>query len=194
MFTGAKPKEEVMSNRVQVIACLCAAVMFLAGCSGGTEKQGEEVSVLKEYPIAGSNDAITQSGVEADAEVTSDGNGSFRITADQPTTVRLYETGDLDVEDARVIYQARIRTEGVEGKVYLEMWCTFAGKGEFFSRALDAPLSGSTEWTSQETLFFLKKGENPDNVRLNLVVDGKGTVWIDDVRLVKGPLTKRVTT
>ncbi len=175
-----------MSARMQVIACLY--VVFLAGCSDKTEKQTEEVSLLRQYPIAGSNDAITQLGVEADAEVTSDGNGSLRITADQPTTVRLYETGDLDVEEARVIYQARLRTEGVEGKVYLEMWCTFAGKGEFFSRALDAPLTGSTEWTSQETPFLLKKGENPDNVKLNLVVDGKGTVWIDDVRLVKGPL------
>jgi hypothetical protein len=59
---------------------------------------------------------------------------------------------------------------------------------EDFARALQAPLSGSTEWTSQETLFFLKKGDNPDNVKLNVVIDGTGTVWVDDVRLIKGPL------
>jgi hypothetical protein len=40
----------------------------------------------------------------------------------------------------------------------------------------------------QETPFFLKKGENPDNVKINLVVNGKGSVWIDDIRLVKAPL------
>jgi hypothetical protein len=68
------------------------------------------------------------------------------------------------------------------------MWCNFAGRGEYFARALQAPLSGSTEWTSQETLFFLKKGDNPDNVKLNVVIDGTGTVWVDDVRLIKGPL------
>jgi hypothetical protein len=68
------------------------------------------------------------------------------------------------------------------------MWCHFPEKGEFFSRALQSPLSGSQEWTSQETPFLLKKGENPDNVKINLVVNGKGNVWIDDIRLVKSPL------
>jgi hypothetical protein len=38
------------------------------------------------------------------------------------------------------------------------------------------------------TPFFLKKGENPENVKLNLVVDGVGTVWIDDIQLIRGPL------
>lgn len=180
-----------MSDRAQIGAWVLAAAIVL-GCSGQKSETGGEPVVLKEYPIGGSNDALTQSGVEADAAVTSDGNGSLRITAEEPTTVRLYETGDLDVEGARVVYQAKLRTEGVEGKVYLEMWCSFAGKGEFFARSLQTPLTGSTEWTSQETLFFLKKGDNPDNVKLNIVVDGKGTVWIDDVRLIKSPLGGRV--
>jgi hypothetical protein len=68
------------------------------------------------------------------------------------------------------------------------MWCHFPGKGEFFSRGLQTALTGSSDWNSQETFFFLKKGENPDNVKLNLVISGKGTVWIDDIHLIKGPL------
>ena len=85
-------------------------------------------------------------------------------------------------------YQARLRTEDVQGQVYLEMWCHFPDKGEFFSRSVDTPLTGSTEWTTEETPFSLKKGENPDFVKLNLVFDGTGTVWIDDIRLLKAPL------
>ena len=102
--------------------------------------------------------------------------------------IRLFETGDVDVEDARLTYQAKVRTEGVEGQVFLEMWCQFAGKGEYFSRDLETPQTGTTEWSTEETPFFLKKGENPDNVKLNLVVNGSGTVWIDDIRLFRGPL------
>jgi hypothetical protein len=49
-------------------------------------------------------------------------------------------------------------------------------------------MSGTNGWTSVETPFFLKKGEKPDNVKLNVVVDGTGTVWIDDIKLMKGPL------
>ena len=76
----------------------------------------------------------------------------------------------------------------MQGQFYLDMWCSFPGKGEFFSRALQAPLTGTMEWTTQETPFFLKQGENPDNVKLNLVIDGSGTVWIDDITVTKGPL------
>jgi hypothetical protein len=165
---------------------LLSVVLAASGCSKPSTEQ--EVVVLREYPMTGSLDVLTQDVAQMDDAVSADGNGAVRIHVDAPSTIRLYETGDLDVEDARVIYQARIRTEGVEGAVYLEMWCTFAGKGEFFSRALQSPITGTTEWTSQETLFFLKQGENPDNVKLNLVIDGKGTVWIDDIKLVKGPL------
>lgn len=46
-------------------------------------------------------------------------------------------------------------------------------------------IAGSKDWTTLETDFFLKAGENPDNIRLNIVIAGTGTVWIDDVRLVK---------
>jgi hypothetical protein len=140
------------------------------------------------FPVDNLEGITTKSGVEIDKAVSSDGKGSLKITATEPTVVRLFEVGDIDVENARLIYRAKVRTENVDGKVYLEMWCNFPGKGEFFSRGLQTPLTGTTDWTSEETPFFLQKGENPDNVKLNLVIDGKGTAWIDDVRLKKGPL------
>jgi hypothetical protein len=160
--------------------------------SNGTTRLSRSMTIeaveLKKFPIDKMDGIITQSGVQIDRQISSDGNGSLRIEATQPTTVRLFEAGDIDVENARLIYQARLRTENVEGQVYLEMWCHFPGKGEFFSRGLETPLTGTTEWTTEETPFFLKAGENPDNVKLNLVIDGKGTVWIDDIRLLKGTL------
>jgi hypothetical protein len=73
----------------------------------------------------------------------------------------------------------------LQGKAYLEMWCRFPGQGEFFSRALNQTYSGSNEWSSTETPFILQQGQKPDLVRLNVVVEGTGTVWIDDIRLLK---------
>lgn len=165
--------------------CVCVAMIFVVvGCS----KPPNQVAELKRFSIDNLEGLITQSGVQIDKQISSDGNGSLRITATEPMVVRLFEVGDIDVENVRLIYQARVRTENVEGQVYLEMWCHFPGKGEFFSRGLQAPLTGSTDWITEETPFFLKKGENPDNVKLNLVINGKGTAWIDDIRLLKGPL------
>jgi hypothetical protein len=159
-------------------------ILVVIGCS----KPSQQVVEIKKFPVDSMEGIITQSGVEIDKAVSSDGKGSLRITATEPTVVRLFEVGDIDVENARLIYQAKVRTENVEGKVYLEMWCHFPGKGDFFSRGLQTPLTGTTGWTTEETLFFLQKGENPDNVKLNLVIDGKGTAWIDDIHLLKGPL------
>jgi hypothetical protein len=160
------------------------SALLLAACSAGTEP----VVTLKTYPITEPLDVLTRDVTQIDTAVSSDGNGSLRVHVEGPTTIRLYETGDLDVEDARITYAAKLRTEGVAGTVYLEMWCVLTGQGESFSRALHAPLTGTTDWTSQETPFFLQKGQNPDNMKLNLVIDGSGTVWIDDIRLLKGPL------
>ena len=159
-------------------------IAFVVGCS---RPSGETVE-LRHYAVTDLNEVITRSGVEFDRDISSDGDGSLRIAAHQPTTVRLFETGELDVENARLSYQAKLRTEDVQGRVYLEMWCRFPGKGEFFSRALDTAVSGTVEWASQQTPFFLKSGENPDNIKLNLVIDGSGTVWIDDIRLVQTAL------
>jgi len=150
--------------------------------------QGTEITELKRFPLDDLTGIIMKSNVQMDKEISSDGSGSLRIEATKPVVIRLFETGDIDIENARLIYQARVRTENVEGQVYLEMWCHFAGKGEYFSRGLMMPLTGTTDWTTEETLFFLKKAENPDNVKLNLVINGKGTAWIDDIRLLKGPL------
>ncbi|MFQ6104498.1 MAG: hypothetical protein ACE5OP_09430 [Candidatus Glassbacteria bacterium] len=168
------------------LAVYAGAVLVIAviGCS----KQAVEPIELKRFPVDKLVGLVSQSNVMLDKEVSSDGNGSFKITVTEPTVVRLFEVDDIDVEDARLIYEAKLRTEDVEGKVYLEMWCHFTGLGAYFSRSLETALTGTVEWTTEQTPFFLKKGENPDLVKLNLVIDGKGTAWIDDIRLIKGPL------
>lgn len=173
-----------MKKTLSILCLIIAAALVFGGCP----RASEEVKTLEQYPIDSLEGIITKSGVALDTEVTSDGKGSLRVSAKEARQVPLFETGEIDVENARLIYQAKVKTEAVVGKVYLEMWCHFPGKGEFFSRGLHSAPTGTTEWTTQETPFFLKKGENPDNVKLNLVIDGKGTAWIDDVRLIKGPL------
>ncbi|MHC4603519.1 MAG: DUF4190 domain-containing protein [Planctomycetota bacterium] len=170
------------------IAITAPFLIYMEASSVDSQHMQAEVEVteLKSFPLDSLEGIITQSGIQFDKQISSDGNGSLRMEATESTTIRLFETGDIDIEDARLIYQARLRTEDVEGRVYLEMWCHFAGVGESYSRGLLTPLTGTTEWTTEEIPFFLKKGENPDNVKLNLGIKGKGTVWIDDIRLLKG--------
>jgi len=185
--TRASERPQMSYRNAQVLTGLTLTILFLtAGCSS----RGDDATVeIRNYPIDELAGIVTTDGVHFDDAVSSDGHGSLQITTAEPTTVQLYETGDIDVENARLVYEAKIRTEGLEGQAYLEMWCQFSGKGDFFSRALHAPISGTNDWTTQQTIFFLREGENPDNVRLNIVIKGRGKAWIDDIRLVRGPLS-----
>ena len=166
------------------LAVFICLLMLPSGCT----KKPEQMVELKKYSLDTLEGVITQSGVEIDQSVSSDGKGSLKVSLSQPTIVHLFETGPVDAENSRLLFRAKVRTEGVSGKAYLEMWCHFPDKGEFFSRGLQSAVTGTTQWTSQEIPFFLKKGERPDNVKLNLVIDGTGTAWIDDISLWKGPL------
>ena len=105
-------------------------------------------------------------------------------------TIHLFEVENPGVEQCMVTYRAKLKTENLTEQAYLEMWCRFPGKGEFFSRGLAHTVTGSNDWASYETHFLLKKGEKPDLIKLNLVVKGAGKVWVKEVELLKGPLPK----
>jgi hypothetical protein len=181
---AGKKKGDPPMNKFHPLFFMGLFSVLILGCS----LSAQDVTELKKFPVDSLDGVLTRNGVQLDKQNSSDGKGSLKIIASQPLTVRLFEVPGLEVDDARLIYRAKVRTEGVEGLVYLEMWCHFPGKGEFFSRGLQTPLSGTTNWTTEETPFFLKKGEKPDYVKLNLVVNGKGTAWIDDIRLLRAPL------
>jgi hypothetical protein len=169
---------------------MLAGLVLLAGCAQEEEVDVEpDAEVIAEFPIDGSKAAAdTVNAVIFDPVDSADGNGAFKMIAEEPINVTLFELGDLDVEDTQLTYNAMVKTEDVDGQVYIEMLCAFPDGNEYFSRALDSQVVGSVDWTEQETPFYLQQGENPTNVKLNLVIYGTGTAWIDDITVTKQPL------
>ncbi len=161
---------------------------LMAGLAMSCAKPSSKDIALKAYSLDSLDGVIQASGVEVDRAVKKEGEAALKITLTEPSVIPLFETGDIDVENATLVYQAKVRTQDAQGNVYLEIWCRFEGKGEFFSRGLQSPMKGTLGWTSQETPFFLKAGENPDNVKLNIVSEGTGTIWVDGIRLLKRKL------
>jgi hypothetical protein len=85
----------------------------------------------------------------------------------------------------------RIRYQRVEGAGFLEMWSVFPGLGRYFSRTLDtegpvARIAGSSDWRTFELPFRVQDGVPPSRLEVNLILPGKGTVWIDSLQLVAG--------
>ena len=125
--------------------------------------------------------------ISVDPKVKTEGAVSVRISTLWPTTICLGEVSRLDIHNAKLVYEAKVRSEGLEGTTFLEMWCHVAG-GQYFSRGMNSVVTGTTDWKKLETPFFLQPGQKAEKVTLNIVINGKGTVWVDDVRLLKQPL------
>ncbi len=100
----------------------------------------------------------------------------------------LFEVVEPAVEHCLLTYRADLRTSDLDRGAYLEMWCRLPGRGEFFSKGANQTVSGTTSWSSREVPFYLKAGQRPDLIRLNLAFEGAGTVWIRNVEVLRTPL------
>lgn len=133
-----------------------------------------------------SNTQLRQSdNMHFTSDISSDSDGSYMLPADSSAVFPLLAVHNIDVENTVIVYSAYVKTIDVKGRCYLEMWCFFPGRGRFFSRGLDNTLTGNNDWTEVTTPFFLKEGENPDSIHLNLIIEGSGTVYIDNIRLLQ---------
>ncbi len=167
-------------------SCIAVAVACIAIAAVLLLTLGSRAGELQKLSLDDASAVALQ--IQADSEVKVEGKASIRITTPGPVTVCLAEVKDLkEIDDARVVYRAKVKCRELQGKAYLEMWCHFGDKA-YFSKGLQSAVAGSMDWKTLETPFFLKKGENPDRITLNLVITGKGAVWIDDIVLSKEKL------
>jgi len=164
---------------VKLLIMLVASTVFVA--SAGRPASGQELRRL-------SLDDAAAIGLKlrTDTAVKVEGAASLRIETPWPTSVCLGEVSGVDVEAAQLLFRARVRT-ALEGDAFLEMWVHVAG-GQYFSRGMNDTVKGKSDWKAIQTPFNFQKGQKPDKVTLNLIVNGKGTVWVDDVVLTKAPL------
>jgi hypothetical protein len=124
--------------------------------------------------------------IQTDTQVKTEGKGSIKITTQWPTTICLGEVSSLNVENAKLWYKAKVKSD-LDGSAFLEMWAHVGG-GQYFSRGMNDVVSQKTDWKIIQTPFLFQKGQRLDKVTLNLIINGKGTVWIDDIVLSKEPL------
>ena len=110
------------------------------------------------------------------------------VSTNEKTTVRLFEVPITDQEQCMLTYRFRIKTEDLKASVYPEMWCRLPGQGEFFSRGLNQKVRGTNDWMSLEIPFYLKEGQRPELLKLNLVFEGAGIVRLKEIGVLATPL------
>ncbi|GAB4272993.1 MAG: hypothetical protein Kow0029_12180 [Candidatus Rifleibacteriota bacterium] len=121
--------------------------------------------------------------IELDSECKVEGNNSIKITAVTPCRVTIHKIDGMGRDNFNLKTYLMIKTELEEGTVILETLVKVKG-GIYFSRALDQKVCGSSDWKQIYTNFRFKKDESPDEVLVNLIIEGRGIVWADELKFV----------
>ncbi len=135
------------------------------------------------------NSAAVWPKTSTDAEIRREGRPALRIETGNDrsgaTAITLARLPAPRVPDAggQYVYSAWAKAKALSGPAYLEMWVEMPDGKSYFSRGLNSTIRGDTDWVRLTAPFFLKAGQQPKLVTLNLVVVGQGTVWIDDANL-----------
>jgi hypothetical protein len=120
-----------------------------------------------------------------------DGKAAVRIVNPGPGTMRttLHVFREPAIKTPYWSVRGRVRTEGVVGQGFLEMWSDLAGGGSFFSRTLSPSgplknLEGTQGWRAFILPFQSEPGRPPPvQLTVNVVLPGPGTVEVGPLEL-----------
>ena len=174
---------------------LLLTVLMLSGACYEPTKPAERIWENAVTSLDGLH-ALTEGVMQLDTETSFDRNGSLRVETLGDSEFFLYAIeGDalagVNLENAQISYQARIRTEGLDGEAPIQLGVRIAG-GDTYQAVPDMPpLEGSTDWVMQEANFFTGRGEKPDGIFVMLAVKGAGLVWVDHLKVLSTPRRAR---
>jgi len=168
-------------------------IVILHSICGGYQSYAQD-EIEFDYPLDSLNEVITQSGVQIDSEISTDNQGSLYINTSEPKTIELIELNKEDFKNKRLTFKAQMRsqdlqaTDDMRGISYIELAAKFPNGEELVSRGPRIPINGTTDWRPVDTVLYIDKNELPESIKLNLVVEGVGEVWIDSAELEAIPL------
>lgn len=110
-------------------------------------------------------------------------------SSSRPRRVHLV-TIDRPGVSGRYAVEGRVRYTNVAGRAYLEMWSVLADGSRYFTRTLASAgplqtITGTSGWRAF-ALPFDPAGSRPQSLELDLVLPGRGTVWVGPLRLSAG--------
>jgi len=162
-----------------------SALALLVAAAGCNKKGPAAPSDIEYFACDSMEKVVTTDLVVFDQGFSEDGKGSLKVTVEQPSTVPLFEVPAPGVENAKYIFKAKVNMKDLLGDASLQMIIHFKNGGEVNAYQT---VKGPGAWTPMEVFGIVQKGQKPDMVRLNLLLSGTGTCWVDDVHLVQQPL------
>lgn len=169
------------------LACVAAVALACGEGPSGDRPAAEGAVEIARFPLG---EGAVPPGADAafDPGVSQDGGGSLRVQALRGGRLRLYRLDDLGLVQGAVVFTGFLRSRGLDGRAVLELWCRPAEGEAAFVRGYGSAVSGDSDWTPQEVRFSNPAlCRNPVSIELNVLIEGSGSVWIDDLRLWSVP-------
>src|SRR6266446_10261195 len=152
--------------------------------------------LMTAHPVAAQDVTIDWSRTVVTGGVVSPSEGpggapllELRVPGSGPMSFHLVTIDHPPIAGPAYAVAGQIRYQGVEGQGYLEMWTVFPDGQRFFSRTLAprgpvAALHGESSWRWFELPFDLSGASlAPSRLEINLVLPGRGTVWLGPMQL-----------
>jgi hypothetical protein len=122
----------------------------------------------------------------------------LKAGGDEPgaKTFELLTLENPGITKPRYAVWGRVRYANVDGEGYLETWNCFPGGERYYSRTRlsagpMASLRGSSNWRDFVLPYYMDQDtRRPDKLVVNLVLPGRGTVWVGPLRLVQYDLNE----
>lgn len=149
---------------------------------------GKKKPLIYNFPVNSLNRVISKFNLKLDNEVSYDGLGSIRVDSKDTTTAYIFVLYDIPVKRAKLTWEAYCKSEDLKGEAFLEMGVQISKKyrkelESYLHQSKDF-LRGTTNWQKIKVEFLVLENLKVDVVQLNLIIEGEGTVWIDQVRFV----------
>ncbi|NQT15459.1 MAG: hypothetical protein HQ582_22065, partial [Planctomycetes bacterium] len=149
------------------------------------------ISVSEEVVREVSWAELDKAGGLLGGEVQPDGTLKIENADGQTTTVAIAELKEPGITAFRYAVTGKVKYEDVEAESFLEMWNYFPNGGFYFSRTLGkggpmGSIQGTSDWRAFSLPFFSEEGTGPpDRLELNVVLGGRGTVYLSPVQLAQ---------
>lgn len=133
-------------------------------------------------------DSLTQvkTLVSVDKNVKAGGEGAIKVEAAQGAMVTIADQKNLAIKKDNTLWCIlKVKCSGVKQRAYFEMWCDVGNGQRAFSKGLDQPLQGDTDWREIHLPMMVNGDFLVNRALVNVVVEGPGTVWVDQIKFAK---------
>jgi len=179
---------------LRTILAIAPAAVAACGTEAAPDRRGADAP--ERAPVQIAHFPLSENRVPAgadavfDPDVSQDGGGSLRVaTGEQGGRLRLYRLEDVGSVEGSLLYTGFLKSQDLRGAAFLELWCHPAEGNPAFVRGVPRRVAGTSDWKPQELAFSRPETcHDPVSVELNVVIQGAGTVWIDNLRLWDVPV------